>query len=85
MTNTFCPHTGGLFKPPALPVVMTSCTIVRKCVHVFLLPAIRSIVIPDKDPESKVRSHNYIHSLSHGPKNPEDSAFLLGSAGTMER
>ena len=23
MTNTFCPHTGGLFKPPALPVVMT--------------------------------------------------------------
>ena len=24
MTNTFCPHTGGLFKPPALPVVMTT-------------------------------------------------------------
>ncbi len=24
MTNTFCPHTGGLFKPPALPVVMTA-------------------------------------------------------------
>jgi hypothetical protein len=24
MTNTFCPHPGGLFKPPALPVVMTS-------------------------------------------------------------
>ncbi len=23
MTNTFCPHPGGLFKPPALPVVMT--------------------------------------------------------------
>ena len=23
MTNTFFPHPGGLFKPPALPVVMT--------------------------------------------------------------
>ena len=49
----------------------------QKCVHVFLLPAIRSIVIPGEDPESKVHSHNYIHSLSHGPKRPQDFAFHL--------
>ena len=30
-------------------------TVGLKCVHVFLLPAIRSVVIPGEDPESGVR------------------------------
>ena len=36
-----------------LPV--STSTVGQKCVHVFLLPAIRSVVIPGEDLESRVR------------------------------
>ena len=39
-------------------------TVGQKCVHVFLLLAIRSVVIPGEDPESRVRFDTLVSAFA---------------------
>ena len=45
----------SLFYAFSFEKQINTSTVGLNCAHVFLLPAIRSVVIPGEDPESRVR------------------------------